>query len=199
MAGRGRNPRKLCDFLFIMQESILEVEEWRQLEGFDHEVSNMGRIRSMTRYVPRVMGYSGQLTLRKSRIHTPSLDRNGYRKVAISKNGKVFHFRLHRLVALAFHPNPNNYPEVNHIIPDKENNRADNLEWCTPEQNKKHADDHGLSPVQPHKKFTDDQVRQIREEHAQGGISLMKMARERGVDVRTIRYIIRRRYYKEVY
>lgn len=57
---------------------------------------------------------------------------------------KYKHFAVHRMIALAFVPNPNNYPQVNHIDGDKSNNRIDNLEWVTISQNVIHAYKIGL-------------------------------------------------------
>lgn len=59
----------------------------------------------------------------------------GYLGLHLSKNGESKYFFIHKLVASAFVPNPNNYKEVNHIDEDKENNKAENLEWCTREYN----------------------------------------------------------------
>lgn len=61
---------------------------------------------------------------------------HGYLYVALSKNGKKDYLRVHRLVAEAFIPNLDNLPEVNHKDEDKTNNRVNNLEWCTPHDNK---------------------------------------------------------------
>lgn len=62
-------------------------------------------------------------------------DSNGYLCVNLSENGKKKKFLIHRLVAQAFIPNPDNLPEVNHKDEDKTNNYVDNLEWCTHEYN----------------------------------------------------------------
>lgn len=67
----------------------------------------------------------------KKKILKISLDKDGYAKVALSKNGKKYHFRVHRLVAFAFIPNPENKSEVNHKDGNKTNNNHWNLEWCT--------------------------------------------------------------------
>jgi hypothetical protein len=61
----------------------------------------------------------------------PRLKRNGYYEVALSKNGITNFFLVHRLVALTYIPNPNNYPCVNHKDRNRKNNNINNLEWCT--------------------------------------------------------------------
>lgn len=64
---------------------------------------------------------------------------NGYVRVRLQKNGERHNYALHRLVAETFIPNPNQYPEVNHIDGNKLNNHVSNLEWCTRSQNMKHV------------------------------------------------------------
>lgn len=68
----------------------------------------------------------------------------GYLKTNISINGKLKTVFIHRLVAITFIPNPNNYPQVNHKDGNKENNNVENLEWCSPKQNIEHAIKLGL-------------------------------------------------------
>ena len=72
------------------------------------------------------------------------LDRYGYKKVALSIEGKMKFMTLHRVLALTFLPNPENLPCVNHIDGNKLNNSLDNLEWCTFEYNTKHSAANGL-------------------------------------------------------
>lgn len=100
-------------------------EEWKQIDGFEYYyVSNLGNVKSTRRW-------SG--TKFYEREHLVSLytnKKNGYVYVSISKNSKSYNIRVHKLVAKAFIPNPNNYNQINHIDGNKQNNRVDNLEWC---------------------------------------------------------------------
>lgn len=59
------------------------------------------------------------------------IDKDGYLRVRINNRGKRIYVPIHRLIAIAFIPNPNNYPCINHKDEDKTNNNIDNLEWCT--------------------------------------------------------------------
>ena len=98
-------------------------EEWRDIEGYEglYQVSNLGRVRSLN-----CRGHKGCIG-----ILTPRLDGKGYEMVALYKEGKARNTKVHRLVAQAFIPNPNNYPQVNHKDENKINNNVSNLEWCT--------------------------------------------------------------------
>lgn len=68
-------------------------------------------------------------------IMKPMVATNGYLIACLWKNGKQRKFGIHRLVAAAFVPNPNNYKEVNHKDEDKTNNNANDLEWCSHKYN----------------------------------------------------------------
>lgn len=100
-------------------------EIWKDIQGYKglYQVSNLGRIKSLN----RVDGsnhriYEKILKLKK---------RKNYLGVDLHQNGELRTYSVHRLVAQAFIPNPENKPQVNHIDEDKENNQVDNLEWCT--------------------------------------------------------------------
>ena len=109
------------------------MEEWKAIAGYEglYEVSNLGRIKSLSRIDSR--GYK-----RNEKILKLNKDSGGYLKVSLYKNGKPKQYLVHRLVAQAFIPNPNNLPEINHKINDFEHrsdNRVENLEWCTRDYN----------------------------------------------------------------
>lgn len=110
-------------------------EEWKPIEGTDgtYEVSNSGKIRSNN-----YLGHGGQKELSLAK------DQKGYLRVRIFMDGIRKTVKVHREVAKAFIPNPNNKPEVNHKDGNKENNRVDNLEWSTSLENTLHAYKTGL-------------------------------------------------------
>ena len=110
------------------------TEIWLPIEGYEnlYEVSNLGRVRRLESVVN---GKAGSKRKVPEKILKPGTHRNGYLFVTLSKNGIRRHFLLHRLVATAFIPNPNNLPQVNHLSEDKLNNTVENLEWCTAKEN----------------------------------------------------------------
>lgn len=104
----------------------------------------------------------GNIYNKNGSIKKYSLNRNGYCIVTFSIEGKLKSFGIHTLVAKQFIPNPNNLPQVNHKNGDKENNRVDNLEWCTAKENMRHAFDvlhrepSGKKPIIGIDKHTDE-------------------------------------------
>ena len=107
-------------------------EIWKPIQGFEgiYEISSFGRVRSKERKVPNKGGFSPI----KEKILSFG-DCKGYYTVILSKWGKHKTYRVNRLVAEAFLPNPNNYPMVNHKNEIKLDNRVDNLEWCDAQYN----------------------------------------------------------------
>lgn len=110
------------------------MEEWKDIEGYEgrYKISNLGNVMSCERYA-RVCG--GGKRLLPQMILKPYKSTGGYLQVNLRKNGGFKPKLIHRLVAIAFIPNKNNLPEVNHKDEDKENNNVENLEWCTSKYN----------------------------------------------------------------
>lgn len=119
------------------------VEEWRQIKEYEglYEVSDWGRVRSVDRLVRQKNNGTFCNHLYKGKILIPNLQKNGYLKVLLSKNGIIKPFLVHRLVAEAFIPNPENKEQVGHLkkLPDgtedKTANEVWNLAWMTPPEN----------------------------------------------------------------
>lgn len=112
----------------------MDKEIWKDVVGFEeyYQVSNLGRVKSLARST----NYKNIGTAwRKERIRKPKLSNTGYYEVALAKEHKTYYKRVHRLVAEAFIPNPDNLPYINHINEIKTDNRVENLEWCTPKYN----------------------------------------------------------------
>lgn len=111
------------------------ADKWLPIKGYEglYEVSNTGKVRSLDRMVRNSSGNGTKLS--PGKILKQSDVGNGYLRVDLCKNGEIKHFAVHRLVASSFVKNPENLPMVNHKDENKENNSAENLEWCTAKYN----------------------------------------------------------------
>ena len=107
-----------------VHEYIEEI--WKDVKGYEgrYQVSNFGNVRSLNHFVKN--GHGRRIVY--GRILKPYKSSHGYLSVYLGKNMR--HCSVHRLVAMAFIPNPNNLPEVNHKDENKANNVYTNLEWC---------------------------------------------------------------------
>lgn len=143
----------------IYQPKGKVTEAWEGIGGFEglYKVSSFGRILSLPRF-----GTKNEAKILK--LHVSK--RYGYANVCLCKNNHKVLRRVNRLVAIAFIPNPNNLPEVNHKDGNKLNNNVSNLEWCTNSYNKIHAYKIGLMSAVGERngqsKLNEAQVRDIR-------------------------------------
>jgi hypothetical protein len=129
------------------------MEIWSKIRDYpNYEISNIGRVKSIN--------YSKERILKLQNM-------NGYDRVGLSINGVTTLFLVHRLVALAFIDNVNNHSFINHINGIKNDNRVENLEWCTSTENLNHALVNNLR-IMPNgekhhnSKLTETQVLEIR-------------------------------------
>ena len=120
-------------------------EYWKDIKGYEglYQVSNLGNIKSIDRSIKR----STSLMKLKSKPISQYVGNRGYPMVSLCINGKCKRYLVHRIVAIAFLPNPLNKAYVNHIDGNKQNSNLENLEWSTPTENSIHAHKHGLANV----------------------------------------------------
>ena len=170
-----------------------------------------------------IKGYEGRYAITKNgRIW--SYDRNKwmsphkfknkiwYYSISFQINKKIKSFKIHRLVAQAYIPNPLNLPQVNHKNGVKNDNRVKNLEWCSAKENHQHAHKNGLYPEMPKgedgymTKFTNKLILKIRKEYAvKNGlakkchlISYRKLAKKYGMGKSNVEAIITRLSWKHI-
>lgn len=116
-------PRKDNSMLNDDNDKPLLEEQWKPVKNYEgvYWVSDRGRVKN------------------NRKVMKPHKNNSGYWCICFSVNCIKSHFLVHRLIALHFHDNCNGYPEVNHIDENKDNNHANNLEWCSRSYNKQHS------------------------------------------------------------
>ncbi len=167
----------------MLEQSTHDPEEWRPVVGFEgwYEVSDLGRVRNVAKRKSTRVGY----------VLKPQMDRLGYPRVHLRRQGTNYTRFVHRLVALAFLGLPPNPTDVaNHKDTDKSNARPSNLEWITQLENVRHGESHGLNPHASGAvaKLSAADVRLIR---ATGSsVSQVALARRFGVNQTTISRVL---------
>lgn len=178
------------------------TEVWRDVKGYEgyYQVSNMGNVRSLGRVVvvkqgrykaPRAMHWQPRIL--KQSFSVAGRNRGGsYAGVRFRKDGTTRNFEVHRLVAVAFIPNPLNKPAVNHIDHNGLNNHATNLEWCTILENNMHAIKNGRKP-HVIKSYFNKQDRLTLNKLFDMGIGVTAIAHQLNLPYGSVRYVYRLR------
>ncbi len=176
-------------------------EIWKDIDCLKYyQVSNIGRIRSLNRFLTNDLGiiknYKGQ-------ILKTSINRLGYCVVNITGNKKFF--IVHRLVARAFIPNPENKPDINHKNCIKNDNRVENLEWATESENILHGIKNGKQVIIfgeecSFSKLTNSQVIEIKNKYKprDKNFSGISFAKKFNVHPGTISKIIKEISWKQI-
>lgn len=123
-------------------------ERWKQITGFNYKVSNFGRVRSLDKFQDFPLFAKGNRSgdkisltpiLRKGKELMLIKNNQGYLCVGLYKDKKRYYKLVHRLVAETFLSDKGQNTQINHVDSDKQNNKLDNLEWCTPLENMLHT------------------------------------------------------------
>mgnify|MGYP000263778715 CR=1 FL=1 len=121
----------------------------------------------------------------KEKILKHFITYDGYHRVIIHLHGVKYTKQVHRLVAMAFIPNPENKPQVNHINGNKDINTVENLEWNTPKENIEHAWRNGLTQAycekHPNAIYTDSQIHDVCKEFVRNQLSMIEISKKIGV------------------
>jgi hypothetical protein len=170
----------------------LENEIWKPVVGYEdiYNVSCFGRIK---RIKTKIYSVKRNCYVWKNE-HIIAQNTHIYKQFSIRANGKMYALKIHRVIAEAFIPNPENKPCVNHINGIKTDNRIENLEWCTFSENTKHAYSNGLIQVGKLKEY---QVLEIFK-RAHNGENLTNIAKEFNVHKSNISDIKNKKIWKNI-
>lgn len=152
----------------------MNEEIWKDIKGFEgiYQVSSFGNVRSYHKRGGQHRYYISKSPILLSGV----LWSNGYYFVTLRNNGIIRPQSIHRLVADAFLPNPNNYSDVNHKNGIKTDNRVENLEWCTRSYNIKHSFDNGLHIIS--QKQRENSMRPVEVVYPNGIVKRVKSVKE---------------------
>lgn len=175
---------------------------WKPVRGYEnyYEISNCGEIRTIERYVE----LPTHKYLKKQKTLTQFDDGRGYKHVKLyDGKGNPKSFTVHKIVAITFINNPNNYVEINHLDHNKHNNHVNNLEWTTRSENIKHS--YLMRDSKTYKgsgnknsKLTEIQVLELRKEYKSGKFTYKQLSQKYSVGITLIGYIINNKIWKHV-
>jgi hypothetical protein len=158
---------------------------WVQIKDFNYEINEQGVVRNT----------------RTGKIRNPFNRKDGYIGIQLYV-GKVLNFQLHRLIALAFIPNPDNKPQVNHIDSNRKNNDLSNLEWVSCSENVKHGYELGRASNKGSKNgfsvLNEDDVLAIRKRRSEDNLSYQTLANLYNVSYGCIAGIIQRKNWTHI-
>lgn len=147
-----------------------------------------------TKYMITINGDVIHIKKKSKKILKHHLDKDGYHHVNIYINGKGYYCSVHRLVATAFIPNPDNKEQVNHKDGDKDHNYVSNLEWASPQENIRHAFMTGLSTAKkgsshPNSVYSEEQIRKVCEYLSENKKKMKEISKLTGVSYTVIKQI----------
>lgn len=176
------------------------MEKFKRIPGFGlYEASDLGRIKT----------YNWKNQGREA-IMKPAKDKCGYLRTMLkSDNGKLSTIKVHRIIAQTFLDNPKNLPQVNHINGIKDDNRLENLEWCSVSDNLKHSYIMGFLDAKGEKNpaatITESEVLEIRANYifgrkakSKGDVTKKDLAEQYGVTVSCIKNIVLKKTWKHL-
>lgn len=184
-----------------MEQKIIEI--WMPCPEYEnvYEISNLGRLKSKAVYIQNEGNFDGGY-IKHIKVKNQTINRDGYMTSKLCYLGKCRRLTIHRLVAKAFIPNPDNCTQVNHIDGNKMNNNIKNLEWVTAARNVQHAwetglmtNEHMLGSKHHNAKVTEKDVKDIR---ANKALTRKELCLKYNLSASTLADILNKKTWKHV-